>query len=204
MESLGEQIHSFIDDAAAIRLLTKYHGGAYTGSRFDTATQLKSLDRDRFTAHDFAAVAVLSVPLSGRAIVGLMQREAELAALLESVPDDVDLVSASDAVLEAVFAVQRVLDELTDVGHVTRSKLLAHKRPELVPIRDKHVLAALIGRDHGAFTKPLRDVLKADGPITERLEAVQDQADLQEPISNIRALDVIVWMSTHGDSQVSD
>jgi Family of unknown function (DUF6308) len=204
MTSIGDRIHAFVDDGDAVRLLAKYYGGKYTGSRFDTARQLESADPHRFTAHDIAAVATLSVPLSGEAVAGLVDSDDQMAALLESVPTDVDLADASDSELETVFAVQRELDNITGIGHVTRSKLLAHKRPRLVPIRDQYVLTALVGRDYGPFTEPLRDALIEDSSIHERLDAVQRQARLSQPLSILRSLDVVIWMATHGDSQVPD
>ena len=204
MGALIDNIHTFIDDDRATHLLSKYYGGRYTGSRFDIAHQLKSPDPNRFTAHDIAAVATLSVPLAGSAVVGLIEREDRLTELLREVPHDIDLADASDDVIEAVFAVQRELDVVNGIGHVTRSKLLAHKRPRLVPIRDRHVLTALIDRHSGEFTQPLRNALLADGSIAERLGVVQQQACIPQPISTLRTLDVIVWMATHGDSQVVD
>jgi Family of unknown function (DUF6308) len=96
MTSIEGRIHTFVDDDEAIRLLAKYYGGRYTGSRFDTAALLTSPDPHRFTAHDVAAVATLSVPLSGMAVAGLVDRDARLAELLRSVRTDVDLANASD------------------------------------------------------------------------------------------------------------
>lgn len=204
MGELGDNIHTFIDDDRAADLLAKYYGGAYTGSRFDTSVQLKSPDPHCFTAHDFAAVATLSVPLSGAAVCGLLDREATLTELLRKVPVETELVDATDEAITDIYAVQKELDKVMDIGHVTRSKLLAHKRPRLVPIRDQYVLKALVGRDHGSFTEPLRDALVADRSITERLEAVQHVASIPQKVSTIRALDVIVWMITHGNTQVAD
>ena len=202
MNDLTVQIHRRIDDPSAPRLLRKYYAGSYTGSRFDTAAQLQSPETDRFTAHDFAAVATLSVPLTGRAVSGLIDNDAGLTDLLATVPH-VDLAQASDADLERLYALQAALDKIVDVGHVTRSKLLAHKRPRLVPIRDKYVLSALIGRDSGDFTRPLRDSLANDPSITERLNALRGLTDVVD-ITPLRVLDVVVWMTEHGDSQVPD
>ena len=202
MSQIGDQIHTYIDAEDAVRLVSKYYSGVYTGSRFDTADQLKSPDPNRFTAHDVAAVATLSVPLPGSAVVGLLVREERLAELLAEVPTDLDLVEADEKVIGAVFAVQDELDNIDGIAHVTRSKLLAHKRPRLVPIRDQYVLTALIGRAYGPLTLPLRKALMADSSITDRLNEVRRMADIPAPISTLRMLDVVVWMATHGDSQV--
>jgi hypothetical protein len=200
---LRERILKYIEGDEAVPLLAKYYGGRYTGAHFDTCAELQSPEPNRFTAHDIAAVATLSVPLTGRAVVGLLEMESELVGLLDAVPFDVDLADAGQEVLEAVFRLQEQLDGLVDIGHVTRSKLLARKRPRLVPIRDQHVLTALLDRADGPFTEPLRDVLAADSQVAERLNEVQRQANLPVPLSTLRALDVIVWMAVHGDSQVS-
>ena len=204
MSSIGDRIHEYINGDEAIRLLAKYYGGGYTGSRFDTAVQLESPDPNRFTAHDIAAVATLSVPLPGSAVAGLFDREIELEKLLQEVPIDVDLVDASEADLKDVFSVQHELDKIDGIGHVTRSKLLAHKRPRLVPIRDQYVLMALLGVGHGPFTKPLRDALAADPSIVERLDALRSEAQIAPSVSAIRVLDVVVWMTAHGGGQVED
>lgn len=202
MDAIGDQIHAFIDTEEAVRLLAKYYGGGYTGSRFDAAEQLTSPDANCFTAHDIAAVATLSVPLPGSAVVGLLERQDKLTELLLDVPTDIDLAAADDDLIEAIFAVQRELDDVKGVGHVTRSKPFAHKRPRLVPIRDQHVLTALIGQDYGPLTLPMRDTLRHDPSIVERLDDVQRRSGIPVSISSLRALDVVVWMATHGDGQV--
>lgn len=201
MNTHGGRIHAYIDDDRAVALLQKYYGGRYTGALFDTAPQLRSTDPDRFTSHDFAAVATLSVPLPGSAIAGLLSREEALTSLLGDVPTDVDLVDAAEGDLAAVFAVQDELGRISKVGHVTRSKLLAHKRSRMVPIRDQHVLRALIGRDRGPFIRPLKEAIVADRSIGARLDELRARSGVPE-ISPLRALDVVVWMATHGDGQV--
>lgn len=203
MTEIGSRIHTFIDGDDAVEAVEKYYGGRYTGSRFDAAPQLQSPDPHRITAHDIAAVATLSVELQGRAVVGLIDRDDELSELLRRVPDDIDLADTTDADLETIFSVQRLLDRIDGIGHVTRSKLLAHKRPRLVPIRDQYVLTALIGQSHGPFTRPLRDALAADHTIDERLEMIRTAAQLPVQISTLRTLDVVIWMAKHGNAQVT-
>lgn len=198
---LAEATRRYVDDPDAERVVVKYYSGSYTGALFDSAPELQSDDRNRFTAHDFAAVATLSVELNGRSIKQLIERGDRLSELLAKVPD-IDLVDASDEDLEAIYRIQDALDDIQGVGHVRRSKLLAHKRPRLVPIRDQHVLVALTGTDHGYFTQPLRDVLRADEALVDRLDELALKAPV--PISRLRALDVVVWMMTHGDAQVAD
>lgn len=201
-EVLVERIRSFIDDDRAAQMLGKYYSGSYTGALFDIAPSLRSDEPNRLTAHDMAAVATLSVPLSGRAVAGLVDRSDELAEKLKQVPD-IDLAQADDDALSALYRLQGAVDEIDDIGHVTRSKLLAHKRPRLVPIRDQHVLGALMGVDHGPFTEPLRAALRADERIIEGLDELARGANLSG-LSPLRVLDVVVWMTAYGNAQVPD
>lgn len=161
-----------------------------------------SSDSDRFTVEDFLAVATLSVPLSGRAVQALLELSDDLTVLLSAVHHDrnVHLRDAPDPTLTALFTLQKALDEVPDVGHARRSKLLARKRPHLVPIRDQHVLTAFIGEPSGPLTEPLREELNTDARICERLGELRANADAPN-ISDLRTLDVIVWMLAHGDRQ---
>lgn len=204
MNDLTQAIERHLLDADEnIRLLEKYYGGAYTGALFDTAEAVASDEPDSITARDVAAVALLSVPMTGQAVKGVIVRSEVLSALLGVLqPVDLQLADATDEQVDALFAVHDELDKITGIGHVTRSKLLAHKRPHLVPIRDTHVLTSLIGKDHGSFTKPLRDALRSDPTIGSRLEALRDDAQgVSATLSTLRVLDVIVWMRVHGDQQ---
>lgn len=194
MSDLPSRLMSYLalDDAGI--LLTKYYRGGYTGALFDTAAELDGLSQNEITAHDMAAVALLSVPLSGAAVRGLIVRRADISHHLTLVPD-IELVDADDGVLGSLYELQAVLDMVEGVGHVTRSKLLAHKRRGLVPIRDQHILTALVGRDHGPFTEPLRDALRTRPEILTRIDEIRRQPGVPA-ISAIRAIDVVVWMAT--------
>lgn len=142
--------------------------------------------------------------MSGRAVVGLFERGERLAEHLAKIPHETKLVDAREEELAALYELQGQLDEVPDVGHVTRSKLLARKRPHLVPIRDQHVLRALLGADQGPLTAPLRSALASAPSITERLAEIRELSGAPATISDLRVLDVVVWMTVHGDAQVSD
>lgn len=201
-EGIAARIWQYIDDAEAVRVLKKYYAGGYSGCLFD-GDELRSQDADSFTPHDLVAVATLSVPLSGWAVHDMLQHGEELSDLLAAVPPRTVLVDATDADLGHLFKLQRAFHGIRGIGHVSRSKLLAHKRPHLVPIRDRYVLRALTDRVGGSFTEPLRDALRSDRSVLTRLREVQREAgELRLPA--IRALDVIVWMRVHGDAEVDD
>ena len=182
-------------------MLRKYYSGAYAGALFDNCEALRSPDPNRFTHEDLLAVATLSVPLQGRSVEAMIARTDGLAFLLEDVPD-VQLVDASNAHLVKLYSLQRALDDVPGIGPVTRSKLLAHKRPSLVPIRDQHVLRAFGIAPNGSLTEPLRRALEADRSTLQQLARVREEAGVPE-ITNLRSLDVIVWMLEYGDAQVA-
>ena len=202
MTDLAERIHAYIDTDDAVAALTKYYSGAYTGGFFD---QLESPDPNRITSEDVAAVALLSVPLPGAAVRALLFTKAdEISGLLAKIPHT-PLHEVEEAELQPLWDLQELFDEksVPGMGHVRRSKLLAHKRPHLIPIRDQFVLTALVGNVRGSFTLPLRRVLQEDRSIVERLEALREGLGKPE-LSLLRVLDVVVWMATCGDDQVAD
>lgn len=200
---LAERIREHIEaDDAAAQLRHYLEPGAFSGAHFETiggpgdSTDTMNL----FTPADLVALTTLSVSVPGWGAIELLDRRAdEFARLLGEVPSQ-PLHEASDADLEPLWALQDALDTVTGIGHVTRSKLLARKRPELVPIRDQHVLVALIGKDHGSFTKPLRDALRTDA-LCDRLKYLRTEARA-EHLTILRVLDIVVWMRTYGAGSV--
>jgi hypothetical protein len=123
-------------------------------------------------------------------VVGLIERDGDLAAKLRLVPTDVDLAGASDADLDVLFAVQRDLDNIAKIGHVIRSKLLAHKRPRLVPIRDQYVLMALL--DGSIIETPLwkgryrRFFMPTECPSSGTMRAERDTNHPRAAVAVIR------------------
>lgn len=197
------QEHVFADDAAS--MLDLYlNQGRFSGAWFESIGGRGDAPdvAGQFTPADIVAVSTLAVRIPGWAAVEILDRRAdELASLLGQVPADLELHAASDADLAAVYKLHDALDAIKDVGHVTRSKLLARKRPNLVPIRDQHVLVALIGQAFGNFTEPLRDALREDRALRAQLNALRQDAQRPE-LSLIRTLDIVVWMRTYGAQSV--
>ena len=81
----------------------------------------------------------LDVPIPPRAVRRLLADEALIATmdrLLKKVPTDADLWEVERGVLEAADQAWAELVKLRDVGPVRAGKLLARKRPRVVPIWD--------------------------------------------------------------------
>lgn len=198
---MRDKLSNFLnDDRAPAALRTYLHEGRFSGSWFERLGGRGDAGEtaNTFTAADLVAVTTLSVQVPGWAAVELLDRRAnEFNAALARLPIDVALHEATDELLDDVYATQRLVDTLDGIGHVTRSKLLARKRPHLIPIRDQHVLTALTGTDHGDFTQPLRDTLTGDPELVDRLDELRRVAGRPD-LALIRIIDIVVWMITHG------
>jgi hypothetical protein len=163
----------------------------FAGVTFD---DLADNPRDRFTTSDLVAVSLLDMRFTPRAVRALLEEQSsDLSELLAQVRHDVDLWAASDYDLAAATALWRILragGALKGVGPTTTGKLLARKRPRLVPIVDSVVRNALaLGDDSWA---ELRAALQQRG-LPDRIEALRP-AGVTHPVSTLRLLDAAVWM----------
>lgn len=182
-------------------LLDSYFGplslmatAGFTGSQFERfggeAACLAS--RDRFVAEDVVAVSMLSVNVPPRAALYLLADQAgTLSAALTQMPTDVDLVEASDDDLDAALTLWKEVHSLRDVGDTKTSKLLARKRPRLIPVQDSVTWSAL--GQPTRWWQPLREKLRAG--LHESLLHIRSQAGVPEEVSAIRVLDVLLWMA---------
>jgi hypothetical protein len=80
------------------------------------------------------------------------------------------------------------------MGGTKTSKLLARKRPGLVPIQDSVVLEAL-GRPDRLW-EPLRLKLRSD--LGDALAELHAEAALASDVPLLRVLDVLVWTRWKG------
>ncbi|MFI7528642.1 DUF6308 family protein [Nocardia salmonicida] len=161
---------------------------------------------DVFTAEDVVAVSLLSVRVPGSAALRMLERDrAGLSGLLESIPADLDLVDAEIDILDEDSPADRLWRALRSagVGPVTTSKLLARKRPRLLPVIDSVVKQVLDHPDRHSYWMTLRSALRDDErALVEILAAARTDAGLSEDISLIRCFDVVVWMVGRRDSQL--
>jgi hypothetical protein len=180
------------------KALERYFSGApsdpFTGRRFEHFSALSNpLHLD---ANDIAACGSLSVPLTGKAIDGLLGNAARIDELLERCPArsetlwEVDPTGPEYRALDELYGLVR---GVSDVGYVTASKLLACKRPHLVPIRDQ-VVETLLGSPE-AWWAPWRTALTPElVGVTEALGG-----DDLGHVSVLRKLDVVLWMYGKGE-----
>jgi hypothetical protein len=198
-----ELIRRFLGENAARHLSEYFNSGNYTGGRFErfAGAADQSTEADRFHSDDIVAVSMLSVRIPGRPAVALLEeRSAEFAGLLSDIPNDVDLWHADDETIGPASAAHRLWSELSGlngVGWVTAHKLLARKRPRLLPVYDRVVRNALERKVKDEWWRPLRDVLTDNSDVVDRLDELRTIARLDD-IAILRILDVCIWMTANG------
>ncbi|MFF4448527.1 DUF6308 family protein [Streptomyces sp. NPDC001502] len=208
MQPFAQRLHTFVTDPRALADLQRYFGigrpsgtPAYTGGRFEHLAG--GGDRpdvaDRITAEDLVAVQTLSVTVPAPVALDILEGGlgARLSDLLQAVPRGIDMADAAATVLSDGSPADRawhLLRDQPDVGWVIAGKLLARKRPQLLPVYDKVVRCAL-GRPRPSFWLTLHAALRADdGALHRQLLALREAAGVAETVSALRVCDVAVWM----------
>lgn len=179
------------------------------GRRFE---HLGMPDRDPhvITATDLVAVSFLSVSVPPRAAWTILTtRAASLTKALGQIPPDLAIEDPGctaemyqvDSALQELWNLLRHDEEgnLWKMGATTVSKVMARKRPALVPIQDSVVMRELGSADSTYWDQWWQAMhLNIDGhPVVTRF-ARQLRGSVPEAahLSLLRALDIAIWM--HG------
>ena len=204
-----ERLGAFIADHQAVVDLRRYFGigmppseATFTGSRFEHLAG--GGDRpevaDRVTAEDLVAVHTLSVTVPAPVALNILEGRlgVRLSGLLQAIPRDIYMVDADLSVLadgSPADQAWHLLCAQHGVDWVIAGKLLARKRPRLLPVYDKVVRCAL-GRPRPSFWLALHAALRVDDRALHRqLLALRQVAGVPETVSALRVCDVAVWMS---------
>lgn len=208
-ESLGLAAGGpWTDGDRAVVLLRRYFSqqdepGEFTGSFFDT---WHVGDPNEITGHDVLAVEFLSVRVPPQAVRRILGRDRdEITALLTEAPGpDEDLATyRSDLAAEpSLNDLWRLLNSYHDLGRVTASKILARKRPRLVPVFDS-VVSGLVGVDDH-YWNAWQQLFTSEPGLHARLIELRRVAGVSEQISALRVLDVVLWMYATSGSGASD
>ncbi|MFJ9434324.1 DUF6308 family protein [Streptomyces sp. NPDC101490] len=204
------------DDEKAVRLLVEYFTRRrmsgdlfYSGAHFERLGGGGDTEHgaNRFDSADLVAVTMLSVSVAPHGAMTLLtDPEGHWSRLLSRIPRDARLEDpGSDALMEKGGPAWELWERLASgtypgkpdgSGPVVAGKLLARKRPHLVPIYDIRV-KQLFRRpkvDH-SFWAALAAALRADGgALHARLVRLRDEAGIGEDIGVLRVFDVIAWM----------
>jgi hypothetical protein len=168
-------------------------GTGFAGRTFD---DLEPNLSDKWTPSDLVAVSLLDVRVRPSGVRAILQdHKAHFNALLSHVSHKIALWDDSDDVdhaLHSAEALQHELRELPGIGRVTTSKLMARKRPRLIPIDDRVIRGRLGLSVDEPFWRPMRSVLRENGT----LDAIRSlRPDGHSGISELRVLDVALWMA---------
>ena len=180
--------------------------GGFTGGRFDSfdPSGKRVASVDTFTADDIVAVSLLSVDVPARAAwTILVDRRRYFDSLLEELGPDrefAELESVDREHFAPAWHLWAELHDLPGMGPTKVSKLMARKRPKLVPIFDSVVDRAVFG-GRGVQWRPLHSALRSPipggetpTPLVEWLTQLRDAAGLGPEVSALRVFDVLAWM----------
>lgn len=156
-------------------------------------------DPNHFGASDLVAVETLSVQVPPEAAAKLLVTEPDqFNALLRRIPRSVDIWDASRQTLQDGPAAElhMLLRTLPGVEWVIAGKLLAAKRPRLIPILDNKV-RGLIKPPTSQFWISMWDELSDE---SRRTAITQVCAGAPADVSLLRRIDVALWMAAtqHG------
>lgn len=193
-KTLSDRVDDLLSVPQSADLLSAYFDpdGTFAGRLFDDLGDNPpyAISRD-----DLLAVSLLDVRFRPVALRALLDSR-PLVAMLCEIPVGVPLWEADDAVLYGkADPLWRSLVAIAGIGWVISGKLLARKRPDLIPIVDS-VVKATIGPDES----PRQDywsgvrIAMSDPARRRRVEDLRPAGT--GGVSLLRLLDVLVWM--HG------
>jgi hypothetical protein len=173
--------------------------------RFDGGGDNESIC-DRITPADVLALTFLSVTrgLPRLAIALLEERSARVTELLRDIPTGVAMHETDWATCGPGAPASALWDILrTCAGKdrwVTANKLLARKRPHLIPVYDSEVRQLLGGPD--GFWACLWSWFHSDPSRAIALAELRGEVAGLTDISLLRTLDVVLWMHATGKVRI--
>lgn len=208
------RLRSYVDSEGAVDAVQAYcEPGQYTGAHFQTYGAGRS-DPNRIGTEDLLAVTTLSVPISLRTQSGLQASHVvefdgdhqHIEGLLRQLPVDVALHELAPCEIDGVlgeagngaaWTLFRYLRDEIGIPRVASYKLLARKRPHLLPVRDTVVEKALgHGRPTEWWTAWWR-AFREDETLLPRLERIREASGVApEVLSLLRVADVCIWMKS--------
>jgi hypothetical protein len=159
----------------------------------------------RFTTEDLLAVSMLSVRIDGyHALEILCHQASELNGLLAKIPTGIALqdpgAGAFIAENESAWKLWAAVCDIEPrpdsnrIGPIAAGKLLARKRPELLPVYDSRIKMVLKRpRIDNRWWHDLHHELITNQNFVQKLESVREKAGAGH-MSLLRVFDVMCWM----------
>lgn len=183
------------------------HGGGrpYAGAAFETIGHSWRLDAtvNTITPSDLLALGCLSTPLKKYTAADLLEPsfQAQASALLARIPADAAIADDHAAILLAdkspASELYRLIRTVSGMGKTRTSKLLARKRPGLIPIRDTNVEKALDASRSDDWWLPYHAMIttpKAATPF-ELAVRIHEMLGISAVVTPLRVIDAILWRS---------
>jgi hypothetical protein len=173
----------------------------YAGSRFEffAGGGDRPETAHRITLDDLVAVTMLRVDVPGDVALQLFEGElgGAVAEHLERIPTGVSINDPAAAELfapgSAAREAWRLLEKPYGMGWVITNKLLARKRPRLIPVYDQVVRCAF-GYPDGLWNWLVALFAADSGVLEGSLLAAREAAGVTPEVTPLRVLDVITWM----------
>lgn len=184
------KILELMDRIGVADLVREYlrRDGPYAANTFD---KLEPNPRDRFVTEDFLAVSFLDTPIRAATFREIHRFEARFNDLLAAIDSERPLWEMTERVHSAADALWQELLHLDGIGPTRASKLLARKRPRLIPILDRRVNEFFEGRT-SPFWWPLCLALRREQVLGRVIQLGRDAG--ADGISELRVLDIAIWM----------
>lgn len=193
MAGAEESIRHYFDESNGAPAFTGACFNSFGGSS-DWRTPSNGFD-----CTDLVAISMLAVNVPAAAVLRLLNERDELcqriARHLAQIPRDLSISDPKGRGLlnedaSAVWEAYWLLRRLPGVGDTIASKLLARKRPYLVPVSDSVVRA--LAAPGASWWKCIAEYF-ADGQRVARLREIRD-ATATPDLPLLRVLDIAVWM----------
>lgn len=157
---------------------------------------------DAITALDIVAVSTLGVDVPAKASIRLLEGDlgSQMSDLLGQIPTAWTLQDVAPEQIQPESPADQawhLLRAEPDIGWVIAGKLLARKRPRLIPVYDD-VVSCYLGRPKGMIWQRYQHELQHEnGVLVDRLDQLHQAANLPETVSLLRVLDVLLWQAHH-------
>lgn len=202
MTDIAETFTRHLNTPTAVEALNDYlEPGRFTGSQFEA---LADPDPFTITANDLIAVSMLSVTIPAATAAWLLGEGRPLiSSLLREIPADAHISDPNIDITEDGAANQlwALLRTGYDMGATKTSKLLAAKRPSLVPVTDSVTRKALDKKGTWANWRTfLQSSAWADLRPQLRTAAIEAGG---AHLSDLRIIDIIIWMTSQTESTAS-
>jgi hypothetical protein len=186
-------------------LVKSYFDDNFSGADFE---RFGRNNPNEITSDDIIATTMLSISISSNKvrgftpseIVDLMGRSAETGALLRQIPTGRSLEELSERQFNQWLAPGGPADSLYHLildifpnRYVATNKLVARKRPALMPIHDS-VVKRVLGPSSNFWESWWRALQETE--IVERLRDIRNEAN-QPHLSLLRVADLVIWMRHH-------